>query len=365
MQIRICELGKSFGHSRVLQKVTFDVADGELFFLLGPSGCGKSTLLRTIAGFYEPDDGELWFGDRRMNGVAPHRRNTAMVFQNYALWPHRTVVGNVGYGLEVRGTPYAERVERVIEALRVVRMEEYADRLPNQLSGGQQQRVALARAIVVRPDLLLLDEPLSNLDARLRMEMREEIRRIHDATGITTIYVTHDQKEALSMADRMAVMRLGVVEQLGRPREVYRRPCNRFVAEFIGEANWISGVIDTPELGSGFIGVRTNLGLLHVADGCGGIAGLTAGQSVQVGFRPESVRLGEGRCNTLMGRFVSITYLGEVEQYLIEVPGGAVLKAFEQNPRDEILVGGEARFHVDPAHLFVLSCQSSGVVGAQ
>src|SRR5204863_2390035 len=182
MRVSIQSLAKKFGDTAVLKDISLEVRDQELFFLLGPSGCGKTTLLRLIAGFYQPDAGQVLFGDRAMNGVAPHRRNTGMVFQNYALWPHMTVAENVAYGLEVRGLSGPVKNQRVAEALAVVQMDRFADRLPNQLSGGQQQRVALARALVIKPDVLLLDEPLSNLDARLRLETREEIRRIHAQT---------------------------------------------------------------------------------------------------------------------------------------------------------------------------------------
>ncbi|HOK78989.1 MAG TPA: ABC transporter ATP-binding protein, partial [Verrucomicrobiota bacterium] len=234
MRISLRGISKRFGNLKALECVSLDVADRELFFLLGPSGCGKTTLLRIVAGFTQPDAGEVWFGDRCLNGVPPHKRNTGMVFQNYALWPHMTVAENVAYGLEVRGFKRDERDRLVNEALQTVRLESVADRRPSELSGGQQQRVALARALVIRPDVLLLDEPLSNLDARLRLELREEIRRIHDQTHITTLYVTHDQKESLSMADRIAVMRSGMVEQVGAPRAVYSKPATRFVADFIG-----------------------------------------------------------------------------------------------------------------------------------
>src|SRR5215813_419209 len=213
MRVLIQSLTKTFGKTVALKNISLEIHSQELFFLLGPSGCGKTTLLRTVAGFYQPDAGEVLFGDKSMKGVPPHRRNAGMVFQNYALWPHLSVAENVAYGLEVRSVPAAEKKQRVAEALAIVQMEAFADRTPNQLSGGQQQRVALARALVIKPDVLLLDEPLSNLDAKLRLEMREEIHRIHAQTRITTIYVTHDQKEALSLAGRMAVMRDGVVEQ--------------------------------------------------------------------------------------------------------------------------------------------------------
>ena len=221
---------KRFGDVTALDRVSLQVERGELFFVLGPSGCGKSTLLRLVAGFYQPDAGRILFDGRDVCRIPPHKRNTGMVFQNYALWPHMSVQKNVEYGLSVRDLPASERQGRVRRALEMVQMEAYAERSPNQLSGGQQQRVALARALVIEPDVVLLDEPLSNLDAQLRLEMRGHIRRLHRDLGITMIYVTHDQKEALSMADRMAVLDAGRVSQVGEPRPMYCVPANRFVA---------------------------------------------------------------------------------------------------------------------------------------
>src|SRR5437773_7821714 len=261
MRVSIQNLTKKFGDMVVLKDMSLEVHDQELFFLLGPSGCGKTTLLRLIAGFYLPDEGRLFFGGKPMNGVPPHQRNTGMVFQNYALWPHMTVAENVVYGLDVRGVSAAEKKERVAEALAIVQMDKFAHRAPNQLSGGQQQRVALARALVIRPDVLLLDEPLSNLDARLRLEMREEIRRIHAQTRITTIYVTHDQKESLSLAGRIAIMRDGVIEQVADPRTIYRSPTNRFVADFIGETNWLAGEVQKSSAGG--LVLATDAGIFH------------------------------------------------------------------------------------------------------
>ncbi|MFQ6099185.1 MAG: ABC transporter ATP-binding protein, partial [Armatimonadota bacterium] len=247
VSVHLRSVTKRFGDKEAVADATLDIETGELFFLLGPSGCGKTTCLRIVAGFYEPDEGDVLFDDRPMSGVPAHKRNTGMVFQNYALWPHMTVYENVEYGLNVRGLGRDERRERVISALRAVHMSEQAEMRPNQLSGGQQQRIALARALVIEPDVLLLDEPLSNLDARLRLQMREEIRRIHREVGITAIYVTHDQEEALSMADRLAVMNDGRIEQVGTPREVYTRPANEFVAGFIGDTNFIDGVVRAVE----------------------------------------------------------------------------------------------------------------------
>ena len=355
MQVRINGLVKRFEKQTVLHSISLEIRDHELFFLLGPSGCGKTTLLRSIAGFYQPDEGELFFGDRLMNGVPPHKRNAGMVFQNYALWPHLSVAENVAYGLEVRDVDARERKQRVAEALAIVRMEPFADRSPAQLSGGQQQRVALARALVIRPDVLLLDEPLSNLDAKLRLEMRDEIRRIHDETQITTIYVTHDQKEALSLATRMAVLREGRIEQIGEPRDVYRTPNSRFVADFMGETNWLDAKV-----------LATSKGMVQLETSCGvwwcsqGAATWQAGAKVQMGFRPESVRVdvpvgtGDGALNEFVAKVRQVTYLGEIEQYWLELGGGVTLKAFEQDPAAIRQKGSEMRLKVDPKNILLM-----------
>ena len=234
MKVALRNVTKRFGDLLVVNDVTLEIADGELFFLLGPSGCGKTTLLRCVAGFYIPESGQIWIGDTDATRLPPHQRDTGMVFQSYALWPHLTVRENVAFGLELRGLSKPEIQQRVNEALAMVRMTERADYRPPQLSGGQQQRVALARALVIRPKCLLLDEPLSNLDAKLRATMRGELKRFHLDLETTSIYVTHDQLEAMTMSDLIAVMDQGVVQQYGTPEEVYDRPANLFVAGFIG-----------------------------------------------------------------------------------------------------------------------------------
>ncbi|PYM12766.1 MAG: spermidine/putrescine ABC transporter ATP-binding protein [Verrucomicrobia bacterium] len=348
MRVSIQNLGKKFGDTPVLKNVSLEVHDQELFFLLGPSGCGKTTLLRLIAGFYQPDAGQLFFGDKPMNRVPPHQRNTGMVFQNYALWPHMTVAANVAYGLEVRGLSAAEKKQRVTEALAIVQMERFADRAPNQLSGGQQQRVALARALVIRPDVLLLDEPLSNLDAKLRLEMREEIRRIHSQTRITTIYVTHDQKEALSLADRLAVMREGVIEQLADPRTVYRAPANRFVADFIGETDWLPAEVRGRS--DGEMRLKTDFGDFRALPG----DKPAADGKVWLGFRPEAVEMGAGQSNSLATTIAHVSYLGEIEQYELKLSSAVTIKALEQNPQEIRRVGEPLTVHIRPQNLLVL-----------
>src|SRR6059036_1897374 len=242
MNLSLRGVSKGFDRVTAVDRVTLEIADGELFTLLGPSGCGKTTLLRLMAGFHAPDTGEIWFGERRVDALRPYERNIGMVFQNYALWPHMTVRANVAYGLKLRKLDSATIAERVAAGLHKVNLAGLELRYPGQLSGGQQQRVALARALVLNPDILLLDEPLSNLDAKIRVQVRAEIRKLQQELGITTIYVTHDQEEALSLSDRVAVMRDGRILQVAGPKTLYERPVNRFVADFVGTNNFIAGV---------------------------------------------------------------------------------------------------------------------------
>lgn len=234
---------KKYGETKVIPELSLDIKEGEFFTLLGPSGCGKTTLLRMVAGFNTIEGGAIRFNDRVINEVAPGKRNIGMVFQNYAIFPHLTVTGNVAFGLQNRKIAKDEIRRRVEEVLEVVQIEQYKDRLPQNLSGGQQQRVALARAIVIRPDVLLMDEPLSNLDAKLRIEMRNAIKQIQNEVGITTVYVTHDQEEAMAVSDRIAVMKSGIIQHIGTPQEIYQRPANLFVATFIGHTNIMDGFL--------------------------------------------------------------------------------------------------------------------------
>jgi len=243
MNIQLKDMVKRFGTLEAVSHVSLDIRDGELFTLLGPSGCGKTTILRLIGGFHKPDSGAIYFGDREVSAIPPYERNIGMVFQNYALWPHMTIFDNVAYGLKIKKTPRAQMNERVNRALSLVHLTGLEKRYPGQLSGGQQQRVALARALVLNPDVLLLDEPLSNLDAKIRQQVRTEIRKLQKDLAITAIYVTHDQEEALTLSDRIAVINHGKLQQLGSPRDLYQRPKNPFVADFIGVNNLIAGEV--------------------------------------------------------------------------------------------------------------------------
>lgn len=353
--IRLESLGKDYGSTTAVEAVDLEIESGHLFFLLGPSGCGKTTLLRMIAGFIDPTRGRIAFGGRDVTHVAPNRRNAGMVFQSYALWPHLSVMENVAFGLRVRRVGSTERQARVMKALELVRMEQYAERKPNQLSGGQQQRVALARALVIEPTVLLLDEPLSNLDAKLRLEMRSEIRRICTDLRITTVYVTHDQKEALSMADDVAVLRDGRVVQRGTPDDLYRRPQSRFVADFLGEANFIAGTVAT--VGENTAAITTSAGMLR-SDAVPATP-LTVGQDVTISVRPEAVRLTATTeptppgMNRLACSIRSRMYLGETAQYVVDVAAGLSMKALELNPRGPL--SGSTRMVIDPADVVVIA----------
>ncbi len=331
--ITLQEVAKSFGSVSALHDVSLRIEPGELFFLLGPSGCGKTTLLRHLAGFYTPDRGQIFFGERDVTRTPPHLRNTAMVFQSYALWPHLSVERNIAFGLEERKAPVEQIEERVRKALEMVKLGDFGTRKVTQLSGGQQQRVALARALVVEPDILLLDEPLSNLDTKLRVEMREEIRGLVKSAGLTAVYVTHDQKEALSVADRFAVMDRGRILQAGTPREMYRDPQTPFVAGFMGETNFIPGEIIRETSRNHLWAVHTKTGLFWgrvTDDGWNP----QPGDKVVLSIRPESWRLEvyPEYKNCVSGRFLRAIYLGETAQYDLESPAVGLIRLSEANP---------------------------------
>jgi iron(III) transport system ATP-binding protein len=324
---------KEFATTIAVDSIDLQVAPGALFFLLGPSGCGKTTLLRILAGLIEPDAGTIHFGDKEVTHVPANKRNCGMVFQGYALWPHMTVAQNVAFGLSIRKVPRAQLKERVAEALKLVQMSELADRKPNELSGGQQQRVALARALVVKPTVLLLDEPLSNLDAKLRLEMRSQIRQICKQAGTTGVYVTHDQKEALSMADEVALMKDGAVVQVGAARQLYERPTSRFVADFLGETNFIQAEVIGRDGGDVLLQcaagrLRSNVFPAHLP---------TTGK-VTCSVRPEAIKLVSGddfpsnEENFFKSRRTELIYLGEIAQHQLDLGHDLSLQAFELNP---------------------------------
>jgi len=317
-----------------LAGVNLEIASGEICFLLGPSGCGKTTLLRAVAGFAEPDEGRIYIGDSEVTRMPAHERGTAMMFQSYALWPHLTVERNVAFGLEERKVPRSEIETRVAEVLGTMRLAKYADRRIHELSGGQQQRVALARALVVQPRCLLLDEPLSNLDSRLRVEMRGEIRRLCKDFGLTAIYVSHDQKEALAIGDRVAVMDGGCIRQEGEPLEVYRQPRSRFVAEFLGETNFLEGQVDGA-------GIATGIGRFEIAG-----TRLRSG-SVLLSIRPEAWRLGAaGSVNSFPAKITESVYLGEMARHRVGLDAGVEIIVYEMNPRPRNV--GPVHATVDP-----------------
>ena len=329
-----------YGSFVALDDVSVEVGKGELFFLLGPSGCGKSTLLRTVAGFVDPHSGDVTIGDKSVREVPAHRRDAGMVFQNYALFPHLTVAGNVAFGLRARKVPHEEQAGRVAEALDLVGLKGLEARRPGELSGGQQQRVALARALVIRPEVLLLDEPLSNLDARLRLEMREEIRRIHRATGFTTLYVTHDQKEALSLADCVALLDRGRISALGTPESLYYDPPNAFAASFMGEMNVIAGKIESS---GGTARAVTPLGAVAGVRLSKGRAGSAPSSETKLFCRPESVRFAaedagdsarsDGGALAFRAKVVARAFQGDHCLFVVELPGGERWKAIVANPR--------------------------------
>lgn len=350
--ITIAGITKTFGRAGRQVKAVDDanlvIEPGEIFFLLGPSGCGKTTLLRMIAGFIQPTAGTIHFNEKDITRLSPNKRNAGMVFQSYALWPHMTAIGNVTFGLKVRNITQQQRSERAEAALKDVQLSHLADRKPGELSGGQQQRVALARALVIRPDVLLLDEPLSNLDARLRNDLRDEIRRICKEVGITTVYVTHDQKEALSIADRIAVMRDGKIVQAGTPMEVYRRPTTTFAASFLGETNLIPGTIDAIEPTSGVATLTTPVGVIQGILACHAKPGATA----TVSIRPEHLRATAS--GPIRGEIVSTSYLGDVAHHRCRVSGGVLLHISEFAPGPRSVFSGLVTLAVHPEDAVVI-----------
>jgi len=340
MRVQLTGITKYFSATRAIDDVSLTIEEGEFFTLLGPSGCGKTTLLRTIAGFHTPEAGEIRFGDRVVNSIPPHRRETGMVFQNYALFPHLSVYDNVAYGLRARKIPRTETAGRVAEILKSVQLDGLEHRAPSQLSGGQQQRVALARALVISPQILLMDEPLSNLDAKLRVSMREEIRRIQKRLGITTIYVTHYQEEAMAVSDRIAILSRGRLEQVGTPAGIYFRPVSRFAAEFMGGSNLLEFPVVAYDPQTAMITAEAGERNIQLR------GERPVGRTITVSIRPEWIRVVPSSAsedqNVLAGRVVSSTFLGSMVRYRVSGPGGQVLTIEVHHPEESgICADGE------------------------
>ena len=329
-RLQLTGLTKTYGDFHAVAGVDLDIRQGELVVLLGPSGCGKTTTLRMIAGFIAPTAGEIRLGGNDITRQPPWKRNTGLVFQSYALFPHLSVADNVAFGLRMRKLPQLKIATKLTEVLRLVRLEGLANRLPRELSGGQQQRVALARALVIEPDILLLDEPLSNLDAKLRHEVRVEIRELQKELGLTTVMVTHDQEEALTMADRLVVMSNGQVQQVGSQRDLYENPANTFVAGFVGRTNFLHGRVETPGV------FRTESGLAVRCDEG------AAGTGRTLALRPERLSLAAARVagadNCFLGTVEFASYLGGILEYYVRL-----------TPQDRLMVQAPNKF-ADPVH---------------
>ncbi|MBS4209338.1 ABC transporter ATP-binding protein [Bacillus sp. FJAT-50079] len=324
--VQIRNLTKKFGETTAVHSTDIDIESGEFLSLLGPSGCGKTTILSMILGIIESTAGEISFNGEIINNIPMHKRDVGMVFQNYALFPHMTVAQNVSFGLDMRKVAKEEKRKLVQEALEMVQLGEYGDRFPKELSGGQQQRVALARALIIRPKVLLLDEPLSNLDAKLRKDMRIQLKRLHDELGITIIYVTHDQEEALSLSTKVVVMSKGIVQQIGTPQEIFVNPRNYFVASFVGYSNFIPGRL-VEEEGENFVFESEKIGRLLVRKN----GRHHVGDEVILTIKPENVEIiqpdNNQRLNTINGKILVSDYVGSTTGYEIESEVGEIFKA--------------------------------------
>jgi len=354
VHLRLDHVTKKFGDTAAVDDVSFDVPRGSFATLLGPSGCGKTTTLRMIAGFYDPDAGDIVLGGRRINELPAHRRGTAMVFQDYALFPHMTVRGNVSYGLRLAKVPAAERDRRVNETLDFVGLGKLGDRWPNQLSGGQQQRVAVARALILRPEVLLLDEPLSNLDAKLRVQLRYELRALQQQLKMTFVYVTHDQDEALSLSDWIAVMNQGKVEQHGAPWEIYYRPRTAFLADFVGAVNLVPATVRDVRDGNAVVSFGARTLTVPVPPG----ASMRTGDEVNLCVRPEALGLAARGASTdgaaLPGKVARKAFLGDLMRYWITVDGREWL-VDQPDPGATMPYEDEVLIHVRPERVHVIT----------
>ena len=348
--LSIQHVRKSFAQTTVVQDFNLDVGAGEFVSFLGPSGCGKTTVLRMVAGFEEPSSGKIVIGGKDVTRLKPNQRNIGMVFQAYALFPNLTVAQNIAFGLKVAGVPKADSDRRVAEMLELIKLPQFGDRYPYQLSGGQQQRVALARAIAPKPKLLLLDEPLSALDAKVRVSLRDEIRSIQKELGITTVFVTHDQEEALSISDRIVVMYGGKAEQVGTPFEIYNRPATKFVANFVGTLNVLEGTVTDASAGT----VRVGTSEVSLK---GKLNGSKAGDTLSLALRPEAISLGRtaGRDATLGGEISEVSFLGSVIRVRVGIGKEAVsLDTFNSPASPPPTVGSKAEISFSPEDVLVL-----------
>lgn len=364
IDVELRGIQKKFGSNIVVDNFNIQIEQGECVSFLGPSGCGKTTTLNMIAGFLEPDQGELIIKGRKMNGVPSNKRDLGMVFQTYSLFPHMTIFENVAYGLKLRKVPKAQIAERVRKILELVKLPHVADRYPRQLSGGQRQRIAIARALVTEPSLLLLDEPLSNLDAKLREELRDELKRLQQEIGVTTIFVTHDQEEALYLSSRIVVLDHGKVEQIGTPWDIYNRPASEFVHTFIGKSNRMQGVVE--QVKDGTVIVKTDSGALVEGIDRGVI--FSAGQTVSVYVRPEKIRLrpdagasAQG-CNTTAANVKLISFLGAYTECEVQSGNDSLTVRLQTEQEESRYAIGEAvRLEWLPEDVFIFSGKGNGL----
>ena len=354
MEIKLQNIRKRFGETVALDDLSLEFCDGKLTTLLGPSGCGKSTLLNLISGILPPTSGSIYFGDRDVTSLSPDKRNIGLVFQNYALYPHMTVGENIAFPLEIKKVSKKERMERAAEFAKLLRIEDYFTRKPSQLSGGQQQRVAIARALAKEPEILLLDEPLSNLDARLRLEMREEIRRLQLETGITTIFVTHDQEEALSISDHILLLKKGRIQQYGLPQELYDEPCNPFVADFLGNPpiNLFEGIVD----GNRVILQGDNTGFLIA-----GMKGIERGRRVKLGIRSEAFEAAAEGVYETPATVRNVFLNGKETLYLLEIGGKEFRSTLESGQTYDI--GGKISVRLKKKGVHIYDSETEEKIG--